>query len=351
MNKKFIKYSLIAVVLTYSTVLINMNYGPVYSNKNKASAVSLYKDKNPAEVVAEGGFFTPCINSTGNKLLYSSGDDIYELDLERKDIKQLTTMGNCYNPVYNEKDNNIIAFARNDGIYKMNLTTMQINKVMGSDNPQVSYAKPNFTSEEDLIYFKVTVIPNEEGHSFIEKEPAIYKLSRDGKVEEKIIDGYNPVLSKDGKKLLYEMKENIYVLDLGTKDSILIDKGKYAAWSNSGNFISYAKFERTTVPYNKLKEKKNLFIDMEFSNIYTADLGNLKNKNKLTREQYDNSDIEIKSWANDAKYGSGEQHFLLVSKVAYFDSEWSKDDSELYVSSYNSEKGAFELLKFKLNKD
>jgi hypothetical protein len=351
MNKRFVKYSLIAVVLTSSIVFININYGHKYRNINKSSAVSVNREEISAGVIAEGGFFTPCMNSQGNKLLYSSGDNIFELDLVKNDIAQLTTMGNCYNPVYFEKDNNIIAFARNDGIYKMELSTKKINKIIGSEDPQVSFAKPNFTPEEDIIFFRVTVLPNPDGHGFIEKEPAIYKLAKDGNIEKKVIDGYNPVISKDGTNLLYEMKDNIYVLDLETKDSKLIDQGKYAAWSNTGRYISYAKFERGSVPYTKLKGKRKLFIDKEFSNIYVADLNKLKNKYKITKEEFENREKETEGWAKDLMNSPGEQHFLLVSKIAYFDSEWSIDDKELYLSVYNSEKGTFELEKYKLNKD
>lgn len=349
MNRRFVKYSLIAAALTYSVLFLNISYGSKYKYMNKASAVSIGKEDSKTELVAEGGYFTPCMNSQGNKLLYSSGDDIYELDLVTKDMTQLTTMGNCYNPVYFEKDNNIIAFARNDGIYKMEMNTKNITKVITSDNPQTSFAKPNFTPEGDLVYFKVTVLPNPEGHGFMEKDPSIYKLSKNNKEEEKIIEGYNPVISKDGTKLLYEMKDNIYVYNFGTKDSKIVDKGKYAAWSNSGTYISYAKFDRDAVPYTKLKGKRKLFIDKEYSNIYTTDINNLKNKHKLTKEEFENRDIEIESWANDAKNTPGEQHFLVVSKTAYFDSEWSRDEKELYVSVYDSDKGAFELVKYKLN--
>ncbi len=350
MNKRFIRYSLFAVTLTYSTIIISANYGIRNKITNKVSVVSIIRSENPSVLVAEGGFFTPCMNSEGNKLLYSSGDDIYELDLNKNDIRQLTIMGNCYNPVYYGKDNNIIAFARNDGIYKMEISTKKIDKIVSSDNSQVSFAKPNFTPEGEIIFFKVTVIPDPSGHGFIEKEPSIYKLLKDGKTEEKIVDGYSPSISKDGKNLLYERQESIYVFNFETKNSRLIDKGKYAAWSNLGNYVSYAKFDRESESYTKFKGKKNLFIDKEFSNIYIADLSELKNKYKLTREEFENKDIEIQSWANDAKNSSEEQRFLLVSRIAYFDSEWSKDDKELYVSVYDSDNKDFELVKYKVNK-
>ncbi|MCM0648375.1 hypothetical protein NBE98_08305 [Clostridium swellfunianum] len=349
MNKKFIRYSLIAVILTYSAITINMNFGSNRNSVNKASAVSINSEQSKGEAISEGGFFTPSMNYDGTKLLYSSGDNIYEFDLNKNDLIQLTTIGNCYNPVYYEKDNNIIAFARTDGIYKMEVSTRKIHKLIGSEDSQVSFAKPNFTQEGDIIFFKVTVLPSPDGHGFIEKEPAIYKISSDGGSEVKIVDGYNPVISKDSKNLLYENKENIYVFNIESKESKLIDAGKYASWSNSGKYISYAKFERSTTPYCKVKEKKQLFIDKEYSNIYIADLSNLKNKYKLTKEEFENKDKEIESWAEDTKNNSGEQHFLIVSRIAYFDSEWSKDDKALYLSVYNSDKGNFELVKYKIN--
>lgn len=357
MNKKFFKYSMIATTITYAALFIDLNYGIAThenrkvsnetSNKVSASALNIKEKEGNPELLSEGAYFTPCLNNDGTRLLYSSGDNIYIMNLQDKSIEQLTSMGNCYNPAYYEKDNNIVAFARNDGIYKLDLKTKKITKIVTSAEPEVSFAKPNFTPEGDLIYFKVTVLPRPEGHGFIEKEPSIVKISNDGSGQEKIIEGYNPVLSKDGKKLLYELNNNIYMMNLETKDSRIIDEGKYAAWSNSGKSISYAKFDRSAVPYSKTSKKKKLFIDKEYSNIYIADINNVKKKKKITKEEFENKEEDIKSWLQTIEDSTSEQHFLVVSKIAFFDSTWSADDKELLVSTYNSDKEAFELLKYK----
>ncbi|ERI89974.1 hypothetical protein HMPREF1982_04241 [Clostridiales bacterium oral taxon 876 str. F0540] len=358
MNKKFIRYGLAAIIITYSAVLININFSDKYNkqqsasrelNSNKVSASVSEDEKNRYSVVYEGTYFNPYFNSDGTRLLYSSGDNIYELDLIKNKTEQLTTLNNCYNPIYANNDNNVIAFARNNGIFIMNIKNKEIKKVTGSENPEISYAKPNFTPEGDIIYFKVTILPKSDGHGFIEKEPAIYKISADGKKEEKLLDGYNPVLSKDGKRLLYELNDNIYVMDLDSKNSKIVDSGKYAAWSSDGKHISYAKFERDIKHYTKVKKQKNLYIDNEYSNIYIADVDNLKNKYKITREEFQDREKEIADWANDIKDTASEQHFLLVSKLAYFDSVWSNNNEEIYVSAYNGDKASFELLKFKIN--
>ncbi|MCM8711831.1 hypothetical protein M2651_12495 [Clostridium sp. SYSU_GA19001] len=355
MNKRFLKLSLAAVVLTYSAVVLSLNLHNIKSGvmnlkEKEVKASILTEKKQLPELVAEGTFFTPCLNYDGTKLLYSSGDDIYEMDLLKKDIKQLTTLGNCYNPVYFEKDNNLIAFARNDGIYLMNISKKITTKLVSSNNPQVSFAKPNFTPEGDVVYFKVTVQPSEDGHSFTEKEPSIYKISKDGKNEEKIIEGYNPLLIRSGKALVYESGDKIFLMDLESKNKKLIDSGKYASVSNCGNYLSYAKFERETEPYKKINGNKKLYIDKEYSNIVIANIENIEDKYNITKEEYDNREEEIKNWAKDLQETNTEQHFLVVSKIAYFDSFWSKDDSELYVSVYNGDKAGFELVKFKVDK-
>jgi hypothetical protein len=358
-NKSFIKYCMIAVTITYTALFLDMSYG---SNKDifkkiskeqgsriTVSSSDVISGERQSEVVADGAYFTPCINNDGTRLLYSSGDNIYEMELKTKEVVQLTTIGNCYNPVYYEKDNNIIAFARNDGIYRMDLKNKKIAKVVSSNEPEVSFAKPNFTPEGDIIYFRVTVLPRPEGHGFMEKDPSIIKTSQNGAIQEKIIEGYNPVLSTDGKKLLYELNNNIYLLDMDTKDSRLIDAGKYAAWSNSGKYISYAKFDRSTFPYTKLKGKRNLFIDKEYSNIYIAEINDIKNKKKLTQEEFDDKSSDIDNWAKAVEDSTAEQHFLVVSKIAYFDSTWNKDDKDIFVSIYNSDMEAFKLVKYNVH--
>lgn len=318
--------------------------------ENKSEEVNaVVKESKINSLIEEGAFFTPCLNSSGDKLLYSSGDNIYEMDMITKEIKQLTYIGNCYNPVYYEKDNNIIAFARNNGIYILNVNKNSTCKIVTSDNPQVSYARPNFTMDGDIIYFMVTVLPKPEGHGFIEENPAIYRISKDGKNNEKILEGYEPILSKDGKSLCYELKNDIYVIDLETKKNKFIDSGKYACWSKGGNYISYAKFDKKIIPYKKVKGMNNLYIDKEFSNVFIASVNNSKEKIKITKEEFENREKEIYNWANDLKHTKVDQHFLVVSQNVFFDSLWSKDNKTLFVSLYDSKKGGFELVKYNIN--
>ncbi|SKA73146.1 hypothetical protein SAMN05428976_101162 [Clostridium sp. USBA 49] len=354
MNKKFLKYSLSVIIIMGISLFISIN--KIHKNssaneyaknteKTKASVASKDSNLESSLMTLEGTYFTPCLNKDGNKILYSSGDDIYEIDLIKNNVKQLTNLGNCYNPVYYEKDNNIIAFARNDGIYLINITENSIKKIISSKEPNISFAKPNFMPNGDLIYFKTKLISKEDERGFIEENPSINMISKDGKNDMKITEGYNPVLFKDGKTLVYEMGENLYLMNLQTKDKKLIDSGKYASFSNDGKYISYTKYEKETVPYANIKEKKNLFVDKEYSNVFIVETNNTKNKFKLTKEEFENKDKEIEEWAKQTNNLKTEQHFLIVSKIAYFDTLWSKDNKSLYISIYNSSKGYFELIK------
>lgn len=363
LNKKFIKYAIFAVSVTYAATYISINDKPkisygdtkeVGSGKVSASTKNFNinsKKINEHELVAEGAYFTPVLNNEGTKILFSNGDDIFEFDLNKKNTKQLTSTGNCYNPVYNRSDNNIITFARNDGIYTLNIKEKKIKAIVSTSDPEISFAKPNFTREGSIIYYRVKVLPKSDGHGFIEKDPAIYEVTLDGKHEEKVTDGYNPTLSNDGVMVAYEWKDNLCLMNLENKTTKTIDNGKYASISHDGKYISYARYDRDTIKYKKVKSSNNLFVDKEYSNIYIVDISNLKNKHKITKEEYEDKNEDIDSWANDVKKYDTEQHFLVVSKMSYFDTAWSVNNNELYVSCYNADKGDFQLIKFNIGNE
>lgn len=361
LNKRFIKYALFAVVITYSCAYISSNYKIKTSNTkiheigggkvsvNSQTLIEDNKNRSNFELVAEGAFFTPVVNNTGSKILFSNGNDILELELQTKKIRKLIDKRSCFNPIYN-RNNSSIVFARSDGIYLYDIEKRLIKSVVTSSDPQISFAKPNFTNDGAIIYFRGKVIPKNEAHGFIEKEASVYKISIDGKHEEKLTDGYNPTITNDCKKLIYELKDNLYIMDLESKKTEIIDNGKYASLSHDGKYISYAKYERDITKYIKGKVSDKLFIDKEYSNIYIAEILNPKNKHKITIEEYGEKEQEIDDWAKTNKNKNTEQHFLVVSKMAYFDTAWSLDNNELYISCYNAEKGDFELLKYYIKK-
>lgn len=358
MNRKFIRYSLYAVAITYICTFISIKYNKLI-NENKT--IGSRKDKfnfsaktmnanmtisEDAVTAAEGAFFSPVLNNEGNKILFSNGENIMELNLITKEKRNLTDTGNCYNPVYNRSDNNLVAFARTDGIYVIDLKKNNIRAVVTTNNPEISFAKPNFTKDNSIIYYRVNVTPKSDGHGFAEKEPAIYKVTIDGKHEEKLIDGYNPIVTYDNKNLIYEWKDNLSIMDLETRNVKVIGKGKYASVSHDNKYISFAKYDRDTAPYTKVKNNKKLFIDKEYSNIYIAPINNPSKINKITKEEYEDKSEEIDNWAKETKDIITEQHFLIVSKMSYFDTAWSADNKDLYISCYNADKGDFELLRY-----
>lgn len=352
MKKEFIRYSIVVILVTLLAVYLNnlsmekRNSGP-RENKGSTSVSKINEDEKNAVVIAEGIYFNPVFSKDGSKMLFGNGDNIYEMNLSSIETKQLTKIGGCYNPAYS-KEEELIVFARNNGIYMLDRKSSEVKKIISSDDPQKSFAKPNFTLEGDIIYFVVTVIPGPEGHGFIEKDPGIYRISKAGKNNEKIVEGYNPALSWDGRKLAYELKNKIYVLDLQTKEKRLIDIGKYAAWSKDNNYISYTKFEKKTSPYTKGTWHKKLYLDKDYSNVWVANVNNNK-QYKVTNEEFENKDTEIKAWVKEATKFNVEQHFLVPSKQSFFDSTWGKENNELYALRYSSKTNGFELVKYNIN--
>lgn len=354
MKKDFIRFSIVAILVTVLALYFNSlsiekrKTSMDDKDNNLSTSVSNLNsyEKNNA-IVAEGIYFNPVLNNEGSKLLFGNGDNIYEMMLSSNEIDQLTKIGGCYNPSYS-KDDELITFARSNGIYILDRKSNEIKKVISSDDPQKTFAKPNFTPEGDIIYFSVTVQPGPEGHGFVEKEPGIYRISKDGKNNEKIIEGYNPALSNDGIKLAYELKEKIYTLNLQTKENKLIDIGRYASWSPDSNCISYTKFEKQTSTYKKGLWHKNLYLDKDYSNIWIADISSNK-KFKVTKEEFEDKDFEIKEWAKEAIKFNTEQHFLVPSKQSFFDSTWGQKSNELYALRYSSKTSNFELVRYDIS--
>jgi hypothetical protein len=73
MKKRYIRYYLLTVIFIYSTVLFNINFISGYSSIGETSSVNVYSEKSSYELVSEGGYFTPCMNSEGIRFCTAQG--------------------------------------------------------------------------------------------------------------------------------------------------------------------------------------------------------------------------------------------------------------------------------------
>lgn len=292
--------------------------------------------------------FAPVVNPEGTKILYSSNDDMYEMNIDGTGKQKLAGMEKAFTPFYSKEGNKIV-FARNDGIYIKDTISGRISAVIKSKNHSELYSRPSMTSDGQIIYFKAVISPDMISNTGrIKTEAVIYKMDSTGKNKIKIVQGSNPSLSKDGRNLAFEADGKIFVMNLDTKEQKLIDEGKLPSWSPSGKYLSYIKAAEEVTRYDKIPEKTNLYLEKQYLSIWIANLDNLDLKYKLTEEEYVQSEAEIDKWAKETTDTSVDQHFVLSNKYSYYDSSWGTEDKDFY-SVRSSEKEGFELMKFELD--
>jgi hypothetical protein len=245
-----------------------------------------------------------------------------------------------YDPRYST-DGLMLASVKNSGIYIKDMESLDEKKLIAYNDKTEIVNKPNITSSNEIIYYKAEKTNSENG--------AIYKADKTGKESIKIVDGKNPMVSKDGKKVVYESNGKICILELKTNIKTLVDTGKYPSWSDNGKLISYVKEEKETQSYDVNTEKKEVFIEKSYSSLWVFDL-TTENTIMLTNKEVNIDNKGIQSWAGAVKNGSITSNLDLTSKYSYFESAWSVDNKEISVIRRNNVDKAFELIKYNLDK-
>ena len=251
----------------------------------------------------------------------------------------------CYDSRYSFDAKRKVS-VKNGGIYIEDIESSVEQKLISYNKNTHVVEKPNFTPDDSIIYYKAEKVNLEDG-VIDEKNGAIYLCDKNGQGSTKIIDGKNPMISKDGKKLVYEAEGKIYILTLSTNAKRLVDIGRYPAWSDDGNLISYVKEEKETQSYDVSTEKKDVYIEKSFSSLWLFDLAN-ENTRSLTNNEAKINNNNIESWAEDVRSGNVTSNFDVTSRYSYFESIWSSNNKEVYVIRKNNEAQVFELIKFSL---
>lgn len=355
-HRKFTYYAclaasmLIFIAVFTSYKISDFKNFPKIIDSTKVHASQLYiKEKaRLVKIIAKGNIFAPEINPEGKKILFSSEDNIFEMNIDGSNKQRLSNMKNAYSPRYSKEGDKIV-FAKNDGIYIEDLKSGKVNTVIKSKNPYETFDKPNFTAEGSIIYCKTSFENNiNDTLGGTKKVSEISMVDSDGKNNIKLSDGLNPALSKDGKNLAFEEEDKVYVMNIETKEKKLIDDGRQPAWSPSGNYLSYIKTAQEVIKYDKIPDKTNLYLEKQYSSIWISDMKNLGLKYKLTEEEYIQSKEDVDNWAKGVTDTSVDYHFVLSNKYTYYDSSWGNKDTDLYAVR-SSEKEGFELMKFELD--
>ena len=244
-------------------------------------------------------------------------------------------------------DEKRLVSVKDGGIYVKDIESSIEKKLISYNVKTQIVDKPNFTPTDGIIYYKAEKVALENG-AIGEKNGAIYLADKNGQESTKLVDGKNPMISKDGRNLVYEADGKIYILTLATNNKRLVDSGKYPAWSENGKLISYVKEEKETQTFDVNTEKKDVYIEKTFSSLWVFDLAT-ENARSLTNKEVTINNNSVESWAEAVRSGNVTSNFDVTSKYSYFESLWSSNNKEIYVIRKNNEAQVFELIKFTLD--
>jgi len=265
------------------------------------------------------------------------------------DVPDAGNVDNSYVPVtltaYDSRyspDAKKIVNVKDGGIYIKNLKSSQEEKLVAYDVKTQIVDKPNLTPNDDVIYYKADKVKLDNGVSS-EENGAIYLAVKNGKTPTKIVDGKNPMVSKDGKELVYESEGKIYIQSLGTDTSRYIANGKYPAFSDDGKLVSYVKEEiEPQSPIAMMAKIAN--IEKTNSTLCVIDPATGKTQG-ITDKGVDVEDNSIKSWAGSTTISDEANS----SGYSYLQSIWSADNKEVYVIKRDNESNVSTVSNFKLD--
>jgi hypothetical protein len=299
----------------HSAIVKNVEKTDTGANKNTSNGNSQISDDEINEGLTSGGKSASVATDLKGPI------DVPTMETVKEDAGETLK---CYDSRYSLDEKKLVD-VKDGGIYIKDLESSKEKKLISYNEKTQVIEKPNFTPSEGIIYYKAEKIALEDG--------AIYLTDKNGQESTKIVDGKNPMISKNGKSLVYEAKGEIYILNLGTNSKRLVDIGKNPAWSDNGNLISYVKED----------------IDKRSSNLWVFDLTS-ESARRLTNSEEKIKNNSIESWAEAVRSEDITNKFDVTNKYSYFESIWSSTNKEIYVIRKNNEAQIFEFVRFSLDK-
>lgn len=249
--------------------------------------------------------------------------EVPQMDDEKEDTAEVLK---SYDSRYSNDGKKLVS-VKYGGIYIQDIATSKEKKIVAYNEKTHIIDKPNFTPSEGIIYYKAEKITLENGDSE-ERNGAIYLTDKNGEETTKIVDGKNPMISKDGKKIVYEAEGKICIQTLANKEKVFVDNGNYPSFSDNGNLISYVKVEKG------------------ISNLWVYNLVTQTTRS-LTSKETNIDDNGIQSWAQAVRNSNVASNFGI--KYSYFESIWSSNNKVIYAIRKNNDAQVFELIKFNLD--
>lgn len=242
---------------------------------------------------------------------------------------------NCYDS-RNSKNGKSMVKAKKGKIYLVDVESGN-EKSMDVDSDERFIAeKPNLLSDNTIIYCK----KDSEGIG----KPSIYRYEISTGEENVISEGSNPMVSKDGDKIAFELDGKILIKFLKSNTVETVDEGKYPSWSEDGENLSYVKEKLE----NSTHDSEGNKINKKYSTIWIYN-SSTKKKNGITNKEFiANDDSSIQQWAEEVRGTQKGNQLELYGKYSYFESIWSNDNKSLFVIRKDNESNVFEFVKVDL---
>ncbi|MFT5875667.1 MAG: hypothetical protein ACI8WT_004662 [Clostridium sp.] len=331
-----------------TTTITDKPSNSILEESGGKSVAVIDKDSNKGNSADSDADINKSIANSGKSNSSSAGVNV-PIEVPTMDDVKVNTgeLLKCYDSRYSLDEKSLVS-VKDGGIYVKDISSSIETKLISYNDKTQIVDKPNFTLNDGIVYYKADKVTLENGASG-EKNGAIYLTDKDGQESTKLVDGKSPMISKDGKKLVYEVNGKINILTLATNEKRFVDTGKYPAFSENGNLISYIKEEVETQNYDVGDVKKDVSIEKNFSSLLVFDLVT-ENTCSLTNKEVNINNTRIEAWAETVRSGNVTSNFDVTSKYSYFESIWSSNNKEIYIIRKNNSAQVFELIKFSLDK-
>jgi hypothetical protein len=316
-----------------------VNTEDLQQESNNNSTVNSDNSKEPEEDINKMIIDNNQRSASGK----TSDDELSLVTPEIGDVKEENEIMDSYNRYSSDKQKKLVT--KTNGVYVNELSSGEESLVISIDSDKYKVEKPNFLPNGDIIYVRI------DNTDKSKNQYEIYKYINSTGEAEKLTDGKNPFISKDGNRLAYEFGGKICIMDFDSNITNIIDDGKYPAWSYDGQYVSYVKEENETEAYDEITKEKDVYVEKKYSTMWIYNIED-NNKYAITNiELITKGNMNKEEWAQDVIEGKVNYNFQMIGKYTYFESIWSENNKEIYVRRRDNKSDTVENVVFNVDRE
>lgn len=208
-----------------------------------------------------------------------------------------------------------LAFSEEGSLKLLDLSSNQVTPLL-TGNENFLYLQPAWQSDESLFYTQQEIIPGNVTST-------IYSLDLRTLRPIEITKGSFPSYLNPKNALVYELDEQIVLLDLQSGKESIIDRGNQPQASPNGRYITYTKYslEREEIQKNIEREKV-------IQNVWVVNTEDFNDQNKIT-DNFVLKTIDEQEWLNSLEASDEVQVLSFSGRYSYLYPSWSSDSQSL----------------------